>query len=142
MKTARLQIRLTADNVRPLHIAPYHAALTARQFAGKEKQNMFQEEVIRQASREGTGYIVFVPKEIGSQRFYAGYLKLNVVIVRESYPLPRGTNASTTLEKTESFQHKKPTPRTGRLRLTNATDHKRHSRVTTNYSSLCKCHSS
>lgn len=87
IETARYQIELTSNVIRPPHCALYHVGLIARHVAAKKIQKELQEEVIETASKERASSIFFVPKKYGSLRFFVDYCKLNAVTVTDSFPL-------------------------------------------------------
>ena len=74
---------------RPIYQAPHRAGPIARQKEKKKMDRMLRAGVIEPTSAGWASSVVFVPKKDGTMRFCVEYGKLNVVTVRDSYPLPR-----------------------------------------------------
>ena len=74
---------------RPIYQAPYRAGPIAREKEKKEIDRMLRAGVIEPTSAEWAIPVVFVPKKDETMGFCVDYRKLNAVMVRDSYPLPR-----------------------------------------------------
>lgn len=80
---------MTIDVFDPVYSAPYHTGQSARQFPSYEIDRMLQQDISKTATTNLASPIVFAPKKDGSLRFSVDYQKLNFVIVKDSYRLPR-----------------------------------------------------
>jgi hypothetical protein len=74
---------------KPIYSRPYRAGPRAREAEAAEVQRMLKAGVIEQAHSEWDSPVVLVPKPDGSMRFCADYRRLNALMVKDSYPLPR-----------------------------------------------------
>lgn len=68
-----------------------------------EIQKKLQEEVIEPADIERASSIVFVLKKDGSLKFGVNYCKLNMLTVRDAYPLPRTNECIDSLGRARIF---------------------------------------
>lgn len=67
----------------------YRARRTAKKFATAEIVRMITEKMNERAATERAAAIIFSSKKEGSLLFYVDYRKLNSVIIRDLYSLPR-----------------------------------------------------
>ena len=68
---------------------PYKAGSMAREREKAEVERMRSMEVIEPASGEWASPVVMIPKPDGSVRFYIEYRRLNLMTVKDAYPIPR-----------------------------------------------------
>jgi len=61
----------------------------ARERENGEVERMRSMDVIEPASGEWASPVVMVPKPDGSVRFCIDYRKLNLMTIKDSYPIPR-----------------------------------------------------
>lgn len=76
-------------DAKPVHQQPYRAGPKKRELEKKEIDMMLDKGVIEPANTDWASPIVFVPKPDGSLRFCVDYRRLNVMTIRDSYPIPR-----------------------------------------------------
>jgi len=82
------RIRLKPGAV-PVRQHPYKAGPLARERAKAEVERMRSMGVIEPSTGEWASPVVMVPKPHGSVRFCIDYRKLNLMTVKNSYPIPR-----------------------------------------------------
>jgi len=82
------RIRLNPGAV-PVRQHPYQAEPMAREGEKADVERMRSMEVIEPASGEWASPVVMVPKPDGSVRFCIDYRKLNLMTVKDAYPIPR-----------------------------------------------------
>jgi len=68
---------------------PYKAGPLAREREKAEVERMRSMGVIEPSTGEWASPVVIVPKPDGSVRFYIDYRKLNLMTVKDAYPIPR-----------------------------------------------------
>ena len=68
---------------------PYKAGPIAREREKEEVERMRSMDVIEPASGKWASPVVVVPKNDGSVRFCIGYRKLNLMTIKDAYPIPR-----------------------------------------------------
>lgn len=73
----------------PVHLAPYRAGPTVREFQVHEIEKMLSKKVNEPAQTEWVAPIVFAPMKDRSLRFWLHYRKLNNLTRRNPYPIPR-----------------------------------------------------
>ena len=82
------RINLEADS-RPVHAHPYRAGPQARIIEQEEVRRMSDMGVIEPCKSEWASPVVMVPNPDGSARFCVDYRRLNVLTIKDTYPLPR-----------------------------------------------------
>jgi len=82
------RIRLKPGAV-PVRQHPYKAGPMAREREKAEVERMRSMEVIEPASGEWASPVVMVPNLDGSVRFCIDYRKLNLMTIKDAYPIPR-----------------------------------------------------
>lgn len=82
-------IELTFPDVRSIHLSPYTAWRRARQFEPDEIGKILRRHEIKPDRIEWFVSIVFDAKKDGLLRFFVDFLKLNGVIIKELYSLPK-----------------------------------------------------
>jgi hypothetical protein len=74
---------------RPIFQQPYRAGPFFRTAEQTEVNLMLAEDIIEPATSEWSSPVVLVPKRDGGMRFCVDYRKLNNLMERDVYPLPR-----------------------------------------------------
>ena len=82
------RIRLKPGAV-PVRQHPYKAGPIAREEEKREVERMRSMDVIEPASWEWASPVVMVPKPDGSVRFCIDFRKLNLMTIKDAYPIPR-----------------------------------------------------
>ena len=77
------------ENAKPAYQAPYRAGKQSRDIERQEVDRMLKAGVIEPATSEWASPVILITKKDGSIRFCVDYRKLNALIVKDSYPLPR-----------------------------------------------------
>jgi Reverse transcriptase (RNA-dependent DNA polymerase) len=86
------------ENAKPAYQAPYCAGKQSREIERQEVDRMLKAGVIEPATSEWASPVVLITKNDGSIRFCVDYRKLNALIVKDSYPLPRMDECLDSLE--------------------------------------------
>ena len=73
----------------PISKAPYRLAPTEMAELKKQIQELLDKEFIRPSFSPCGAPVLFVKKKDGSMRLFIDYRELNMVIVKNKYPLPR-----------------------------------------------------
>jgi hypothetical protein len=100
----------------PVHSQPYRAGARAREAESSEVQRMLKAGVIEPTTSEWDSPVVLVPKPDGSMRFCFDYRRLNALMVRGSYPLPRMEECIDSLGDATIFSTLDCTPVIGKSR--------------------------
>ena len=79
----------TPTDARPFRSQPYTAGLKDREAQSHEVQRKLKMGVIVPSQSEWASPVLLVPKPDGSKRFCIDYRRLNLLTVKDSYPLPR-----------------------------------------------------
>jgi len=82
----RIRLKPGVVPVRPL---PYKAGPLAREREKAEVERMRSMGIIEHATRDWASPVVTVRKPDGSVRFCIDYRKLNLMTVKDAYPIPR-----------------------------------------------------
>jgi len=82
------RVRLMPGAV-PVRQYPYKAGPLAREREKAEVERMRSMGVIQPSTGEWASPVVMVPKPDGSERFCIDYRKLNLMTVKDAYPIPR-----------------------------------------------------
>jgi len=88
---------------RPVRFAPRRAGHTAREAETAEVKRQMKADVIEPTSSEWGFPVVLAPKKDGTLRFCVYYRLLNVVIKKDSYPLPRMNECIDSLNEASIF---------------------------------------
>lgn len=73
----------------PVHQPSYRAVSTTRQYIRKEVVKMTDADVIKPTSTERASPAVLELKKNGTLRFCIEYRRLNILTVRDAYPIPQ-----------------------------------------------------
>ena len=98
-----LSHKITTQDVRPIHQHPYPSAFKQRELLQQQVEEMLEDGVIEPSNSTWSSPVILVRKKDGSYRFCADYRKLNLVTVKDFYPLPRIDDTLSRLEKTRYF---------------------------------------
>ena len=82
------RIELT-PGAKPFRCQPYRAGPRAREAEQSEVDEMLASGVISRSKSEWASPVVLIPKADGRLRFCVDYRRLNALIVRDTYPIPR-----------------------------------------------------
>lgn len=86
-KTMRFSIQVTEGT--PFTYRPYRMAKTEGEIVRKMIDELMRNKIIRESSSNYSSPILLVKKKNGEQRLCIDYRKLNSVMVKDNYPLPR-----------------------------------------------------
>ncbi len=81
--------RINTGTAAPVHQPPYKSAWKERAIIQEQLDEMLQKGVIERSSSPWASSVVLVKKKNGSWRFCVDYRRLNVISVKDVYPLPR-----------------------------------------------------
>ena len=95
-------IELKSD-AKPFKSPPFRAGPKTRELEQFEINKQLNAGVIEPAQSEWAAPVLFVPKKDGRLRFCVDYRKLNEIIVRDSYPLPRMDECIDSLAEAKIF---------------------------------------
>src|SRR5271170_3262103 len=94
---------IVTDNTLPIKQRPYRLFPTEHDFVAKELDQMLEQGIIQPSQSPWAFPIVLVKKKNGKMRFCVDYRKLNKVIKRDAYPLPRIDEILDSLGKAKWF---------------------------------------
>ena len=82
---------------------PYRAGPKQRELEKMEIYKMKDAGAIEPSTSEWAAPLVFSPKKNGTLRFFIDYRRLNLVTIRDSYPIPRMDECIDSLGHAEIF---------------------------------------
>lgn len=89
VKTATDRIEITSPYIRPINSALYHEKPKVRESELAENDRTLKKKVIEPNQMPWANLSYVYPKNDGTLRLCVDHQKLNAVVVRESYSLPR-----------------------------------------------------
>ena len=92
----------TGDN-RPIYSAPFRTSPKEKQIIDAEVKKMLDSNIIRPSKSPWSSPVVLVEKKDGSIRFCIDYRKLNLLTVKDVYPLPRIDDSLASLQGKKWF---------------------------------------
>ena len=87
--TDRIRHTIDIGDARPIRQVPRRLAPSQCEIAEKEINKMLDQGTIKLSDRPWAAIIVLVAKKDGTTRFCVDYRKLNNVMRKDAYPLPR-----------------------------------------------------
>ena len=93
----------TPPDARPFLSQPYRAGLKDREAQAYEVQRQLKLGVIVPSQSEWASPVLLVPKPDGTKRFCIYYRRLNLLTVKDSYPLPRMDDCLDSLGEAKYF---------------------------------------
>lgn len=107
---AKLRILLTKTGRTPIHQMPCNSGPRHGELKKTETDEMLAAEFLEPTNAEWASPIVCAPKKDGSLRTGVDYRKINAVIARDSYPIPRMDKCIDFLGSAKDFSlHSTPT---------------------------------
>ncbi|UYV65505.1 hypothetical protein LAZ67_3004542, partial [Cordylochernes scorpioides] len=95
--------RIDTEGAKPLKHKPYRVSAKEREIIKEQIDEMLRDGIIRPSSRTWSFPVILVKKRDGKYRFCVDYRKLNDVIVKDVYPIPRIDEVSDTLQGSKYF---------------------------------------
>lgn len=86
---SRTRHRINTGSAQPIRQKPYRVSPTERKVINDQVQEMLRKGVIRESSSPWAAPVILVKKKDGTWRFCVDYRRLNAVIKKDVYPLPR-----------------------------------------------------
>ena len=102
-QTNILEATFNTGNCQPVKQRPYKNPLAYESDLNKQINDMLEAGIISPSSSPWSSPIVIVPKKDGSNRVCVDYRKLNQLMVKDSYPLPRIEDIFATLGQSKYF---------------------------------------
>lgn len=91
--------KIANQRTQPVQSFPNRAAPRSRKFKKTGIEKMLLQNRMDLAQTEWAQSFVFAPNEIGTQRFFVNYRKLNAVVIRDSYPVTGRNECTGSLSK-------------------------------------------
>lgn len=88
-RTDRVLHKINTGNAVPIRQAPRRLPLGKKEIEKEEIQKMLKRDVIEPSKSPWASPIVLVKKKDGTMRFCIDYRKVNQVVIKDAYPLPR-----------------------------------------------------
>lgn len=103
IKITKLRFALLQPDTTPVYSAAYQAGPKTREVEKAESDKIFAKYIIEQSLAEWAAPIILLLKKDGSFRFCVDYRKLNAVVKRDCYPIPRTEECIDLLGKATVF---------------------------------------
>ncbi|KAK3508128.1 hypothetical protein QTP70_015177 [Hemibagrus guttatus] len=87
--TSLIEHSIDTGDAKPVHLPPYRTSPTKKQLIEDQIGKMLKEGIIEPATGPWAAPVVIVQKPCGEPRFCVDYHGLNLLTVKDSYPLPR-----------------------------------------------------
>jgi len=84
-----VQHKINTGDAQPIRQRAYRATIPDQEFIHEEIQRMLNAGIIQQSNSPWASPIVVASKKGNKKRFCVDYRKLNEVIQKDAYPLPR-----------------------------------------------------
>ena len=88
-QTDLVEHKIETENHKPIKIPPRRIPIYKRDQVNEELDNMLNQGTVEPSDSPWSAPICLVKKKDGSCGFCIDYRKLNTVIVKDAYPLPR-----------------------------------------------------
>ena len=92
-RTDLVKHTIDTGNAKPIKIPPRRVPQKQKQTIEEEINKMLDKDIIEPSLSLWSSHILLVTKKDGSIRFCKDYRRLNAVIVKDAYPLPRIDNS-------------------------------------------------
>ena len=102
-RTKELKHHICTSDAQPVHLPPCRIPQACREELRALLKNILESDMIQQSDSPWSSPIVLVKKHDGTTRFCADYRKVNEVIRKDAYPLPRVDDTLDTLVGSKFF---------------------------------------